>query len=146
MGLFITLPDSLSVFSCFNIWLNTILSVIMCLFETFNLCFVSLGGPVSPASFTSAMCTRLPGVPLIDQKMDKQIWCLRDSHQLPGVPIHKHTNACVCLLEHTLHTFSLFFLHSSVSVIPPSSLTGCCNIVLPFWHLPVRLHSSRVVA
>lgn len=126
-------------FGAFGMSCPLLVSVIIWLCKTFHPCFVSLGGPVSPASFTLIVCTWLSWLPMTYQ-------CLRDSHQLPGVHTHKHTEACICPREHTSHI--PIFLHSSSPSLCRSSifLTRCCNIVVPFWHLPVRLHSSHMAA
>lgn len=115
-----------------------ILSAIICLSRTFHPCFVSLGGPVSPASFTSSVCTWLPWRPE-DEQEDGQ--AKSKFERFPpaawGSATQTHPSAHLYARPHAAHILPIFSLHSSSvslyrsSIFLDTLLQHCCGLLTP---------------
>lgn len=112
--------------SCPLIW-----SVLICHCEPLHPCSLSLGGPVSPASFTSIVCTWLPWLPLIYQKMEKE---KPTFERFPPAAWGSYTQTRWSMSPstrtHTANILPTLLLSSSVSLCPsaivPDTLLQQC--------------------
>lgn len=104
--------------------------------RTFHPCFVSPGGPVSPASFTSSVCTWLSWRPLIEDGQAKSKF-ERFPPAAWASATQTHPSAHLYTRTHTAHILPILSLHSSSlplyrsSIFLDTLLQHCCGLLTP---------------